>query len=269
MAIREDRITPGVMGGAPTFKRRGDVLDFMADRTAAPPRNQKEITQDVVVLNDYGLTRRDRTTTKFDEQTGDIVSRKTKSRFSINIESEPVLHDFNAIRLGREVNETIRDVLARQLATNTHTVSPNTLAYRKYAKEAYKRGSEWAMERYSGGRTGPTPPRDGERVGHFSGRLADTLHVRQNPKEGAWTVNVAANRLTPDTSRTDGQYMRMVERIQKAVPELGNPAALMVHREVRDEIEATISAMIAVATAKNKALRARLMREVLGLWRRF
>lgn len=224
----------------------------MASATASPGRGAHGITQDVVVLNEFGLSERRRT----------LKSGKTKSRYSISIETEPVLHDFSEVRLGRDVAETIADTLRQSFAKTTHTVSDQTLEFRNYAADAYARSAPWAVARYSGGRTGATPPMGGSQVGTDSGRLSKTIYIQDVPKEKSWIVNVAANRLTPETSRNHAQYLAMVKRIQDAVPELGNVQALMRHPAVRDEIEASIANMIAVASAKNKQLRGKLLREV-------
>ncbi|KAB2910235.1 MAG: hypothetical protein F9K40_03120, partial [Kofleriaceae bacterium] len=65
------------------------------------------VTQDVVMLNDFGgslVERRTRTT-----------SSGTKDRYTITIKAEPILNDFNGLRLGEKPAQAIRDLIVRQL----------------------------------------------------------------------------------------------------------------------------------------------------------
>jgi hypothetical protein len=174
------------------------------------------ITQDVVVLNDFGggqFERRTRTT-----------SSGTKDRYTMTIKAEPILHNFNGLKLGKAPAEAIRDLLRRQIKAIGEFAALPTREKRERAVDALSRGADWARRRYSGGRTGVTPPNTSGRKFNDSGRLADGLEVRENLEEQSWTINVPANRLTPlvDGVRTftDAAFNTMIEDLARLVPAL-------------------------------------------------
>jgi hypothetical protein len=172
------------------------------------------ITQDVVVLNDFGggqFERRTRTT-----------SSGTKDRYTCTIKAEPILHDFNGLRLGKAPAEAIRDLLRRQIKAIGEFAALPTRAKRERAVGALSRGADWAKRRYSGGRTGTTQPNTSGRMFNDSGRLADGLEVRENREEERWTINVPANRLTPivDGVRTftEAAFTQMINDLYRLAP---------------------------------------------------
>lgn len=170
------------------------------------------ISQDVIVLNDFGggrLERRRRTS-----------SKGTSDRFSVSIRSQPILHNFDPLKLGQGPAVAIRDLIQRQIRNVTARAAESTILKRKYAATALAAGKSWARARWSGGRIGPREPNRTDKLFRDSGRLAE-LEVRENKAEGSWTVNVAANRLDPKTFR-DGEVglSRMVRRLVDVVPAL-------------------------------------------------
>ncbi len=177
--------------------------------------------QTTIVINE-GLSERQRTT-----RSG------VKSRFTLEVQAEPIVHNLSHEALGAEVAVAIRDAIAAQIRSIAENVLPSTLLMRKYAKHAFERSSRWAVKRYAGGRTGATPPGDTAQLFNDSGRLANGLSIRQNTAEDAFTINSPKNRLDPSTFRGQNQFVAMTDRLRRLVPALGNPQSLWQVPNVR------------------------------------
>lgn len=227
--------------------------------------NQKmAITQETIVLNDYGLTERRRTT-----------SKGTKSRYTIQIRSEPLIHNFSALELGRGPAEAMKDEIIKQINKVTEVASKGTIAKREHAErilagapigkngKVSTKGASAAsvIKRYSGGRTGLTPPNQTKYLFRDSGRLANITIMpnRAYSDDAVWEVNVPANRLDPTTFGDMAQYKAMVARLQQLVPALGgDTASLMESDKVDKALRESIELCLGQAIAKNKDLRAAL-----------
>lgn len=205
------------------------------------------ITQDVVVLNDFSggvFERRTRTT-----------SSGTTDRYTCTIKAEPILHDFNALRLGKGPAEAIRNLVQRQIKGIGEFAAVATREKRERAVDALARGARWAQRRYSGGRTGTTPPNTSQRKFNDSGRLADGLEVREvRQGEGdqsvtaTYVINVPANRLNPAPGGvrefTESAFGRMIEDLYRLVPALRGGEQVLGDPEVRTAIaQATTDAI--------------------------
>ncbi len=168
-------------------------------------------TQETIIINE-GFEERRRTT-----------ASGVKSRFTFTIVSEPIFMNFDDIALGAGPAAAIRDLISAGIKGISQVASAATILRRKYAAAAFARGQPGTVRRYSGGRTGATPPGESDRLYNDSGRLANGVFVRQNPSEGSWTVNVPANRLDPSTFKTQGLFVSMVDRLRDLVPAIRNP----------------------------------------------
>lgn len=245
----------------PELKDRADFISRAASMTAAKPRGDHGITQDRIVLNDYGLTQLIRRTTN--KKTG---ATSVTGRFTIEIESEPIAHEFSPIRLGKQVTDEMVYAIKQRFKGVTALVSQKTRKFRYSAVN--NQDMAWVQRRYSGGRMGtiaPTSVSD-NRMFNDSGRLRDGIVVGENPKNGTYTINVPANRLDPTTFKEHSQYLAMVKRLQELVPELGDPAVLASNPLVTAAIQQSVLDMIHVLTARNKALKMRLIRDVMRLF---
>lgn len=230
--------------------------------------NQKmAITQETIVLNDYGLTERRRTT-----------SKGTKSRYTIQIRSEPLIHNFSALELGRGPAEAMKDVIVKQIKGVTAEASDATIAKRKNAARILAGATKTksgkpklsgdngasVIKRYSGGRTGLLPPDPSStRLFNDSGRLSN-ITIQPNrayTDDSAWEVNVPANRLDPTTFGEKADYLHMVDLLQKYVPALGsNTESLLEDDKVDKALRESIEFCLGQALTKNKELRAALRR---------
>ncbi len=205
---------------------------------------------DVVILNDGAEY-----SAKFAERRGSRKPRRT-----IEVESEPLLFDFNADQLGMQTAEAIKNVLSQAIKKITALAAPSTLRYRERAKRRMsgepspRAGYRGDYEkRYSGGRIGVKVPGQSTQLFNDSGRLADGLFVRQNTTDKSFTVNVPANRLDPSTFKP-GAFEAMLVRLRSLVPELADVRRLLESSEVREAIEAGIRGMIMKAEAKQRDL---------------
>lgn len=214
------------------------------------------ITQETVLLGDFGLQRRDRTT-----------SAGTKSRYTVEIKSEPLVHVYNARALGEGPANAIADHLRTRVQGIAASASPSTQLQRKYAQNALAAGKPWAARRYAGGRIGALAPNQGNgALFNDSGRFAQSI-IANPTRDEAWIVNVAANRLDPKTFR-DGEagVVRMVEQLRQHIPEWGDSRAIMNLPAVRQAM-ALAADMILVnklgaAYTRNRKLRADIRRGI-------
>jgi hypothetical protein len=211
------------------------------------------ITQKTVVLNQFGLSERIRTT-----------SKGTSSRYTISIKAQPLVLLFDAKALGQAPAEAMATVIKQKIRGISETVTPATDHYRKRAKVAFQQGVGWAKKRYGGlyippaasiamlpnaqgkrsNRLPPMEPGQTVRFWNDSGRFVQGLVARPT-RNNDWTINIAANRLDPVTFRGGREaLLAAYERLVKLVPELADPRALEKNPEVRRAIgEATDSVL--------------------------
>ena len=216
------------------------------------------ITQDVVVLNDIStpdrggsVERRERTT-----------STGTHVRYSMSIKAEPVLHEFSGLRLGAGVAKAIAEVLRERMRTGGKPASPATQHKRVVAQTSLAIGHPSTVARYSGGRTGTTPPNvdGGGRLYFDSGRFANGIAAMENKEEDGWTINVPANRLDPRTfGGGEAAISAFWTRLTTDIPEFLGGQALLAHARVRAAIEQAAPEAIYVAkrTASGRLAKAR------------
>lgn len=133
-----------------------------------------------------------------------------KKRFTFEIRSEPILVDLDPGRLGKLGADALVEGCRDELRNSMEWARPSTLEARKTAQRAFRgtsrnyvRGGQrnakdWVRENYSGGRLGPMEPNQTVRKGIDSGRLMKSLTIRFSPRTGEYTLNVAANRFTPE-----------------------------------------------------------------------
>ena len=200
---------------------------------------QPGLGSDVVILNDAGEL-----SPKFAAR-----GRRTrrKERVSIEIIAEPLLHDFSEHLLGAKPAEAIREHLTAAIKGITAKASTATIRKREQAARAFQRGAKWATKRYSGGRTGPKPPNQSDRLFGDSNRLAEGLFVRENRVDSSWTVNVPANRFDRSTF-TGAAFENMLNKLRSLVPALQDVTQLLRDPKVDEAIESSIHDIITKAS---------------------
>jgi hypothetical protein len=202
------------------------------------------ITQDVIILGG-GLERRDRTS----------ASGVTKSRYSITVESTPLVHNFDELPLGQGPAEAMANVLKTKMKNILAYAKPATIARRKRAAVELAKGDPSAVRRYSGGRTGVTPPSTGaSRLFNDSGRFVNGIVVMRNKVEKGFTINIPANRLDP-TTFTGGEaaMAAMYSRLVTLVPEFADARLLLESPEVEKAIMDGIKGLIGASQGRLEA----------------
>lgn len=222
------------------------------DRTPLLPLTPPSLTkQTTVVLCDYGgtvLSKRTRTS----------GAGRTGVRMTLDIKATPLLCNLNGQELGKGPSEAIRAILEQQSLNVTEVAKPATLAFRAKMARAYRgetssgksrlsRGEQvavdrslvlYAQQRYSGGRTGGRAPNTSVRIGVDSGRLARGWFVTQNPKEGAWTINVPANRFSMETWGGDAASLQAwIARYVQLIDALRDPRTILRDESFRRAVQ--------------------------------
>lgn len=190
-----------------------------------------------------------------------------KSRFAIDIQAQPIFHSLdNELRMGEAPAIAIRDVLSARIKSIAEDVRASTSRWRRRAEQGYADGEAYAVRRFSGGRTGKTPPINGsDQLFNHSRRLADGLFVREIPAQRVWRVNVPANRLDPSTFRSRGDFERMLAQLQSKVVEIRDPRRLVEDDQVFRTLRQSLLDQIRVAKDANNQKIFALLRELSGL----
>lgn len=189
------------------------------------------------------------------------TSKGGKQRYTVNVSSEPLIHNFDPSQMGAPVAEAIAEALRQKVRGITANAAASTLRARKVAAKAFSEGKTWAMKRFAGGRTGPTPPNQSDKAFNDSGRLAGSIVARANDKEKAFTINIAANRLDDTTS---GGAVRIFRQLVNLVPEFGDPRKLMEDQGVQRAVETSIGMLITKARETREQLLEARARALLG-----
>lgn len=186
-----------------------------------------------------------------------------KSRVVITVKSEPIIANLDPRELGKPVAAAIVHHLREKIGNIAGTVGKNTERARLTELAAFVKGKPWSMKRNSGGRTGSMPPAQSERPFYNSGRMAKSI-VGSASEDGAWRINVAANRLDDSTS---GGARRIYEKLIGYVPELANPALLLENDIVRRSIENGLKGALVKARETKSKLTMELVRSAIDLVR--
>jgi len=213
-------------------------------------------TDDILVLNDYGLTERSRVT----------ASGSIKRRYTVEFKAEPIVHNLDPMALGKGPAIAIADFLRARIGAIGTQATPATVRARRSAAKAVAAGKAWATRRYSGGRIGAMAPAQETTLFHDSGRLIRSV-VAAATRTGAYVVNVAANRLDPNTLDHGGTaaLRRIVDQLRQYVPELGDASRLMDALPIRRAVKDASAAMFHKLNAQYTKSALEVARKVLEL----
>lgn len=132
----------------------------------------------------------------------------------------------------------------------TATASPATIKAREVARRALLKGEAWAVKRYGGGKMGTRIPAQSDRLFHDSGRFIESI-VAAAAKDGTFRVNVAANRLSPDTlNGGQGALEKIWARLVQLVPEFQDVGLAM---QSDDVLRARVNAARGMITKLRKS----------------
>lgn len=204
------------------------------------------MAKDVVILNNGLLERR--------------TSKTGKQRYVMRVSAEPVVINTDPKALGKPIAEAIAHHLKERVKGITAQAAPATLKARAVAAKAFAAGKPWALQRYAGGRTGAMAPNQSDRAFNDSGRFAETI-VANASSDGAWRVNVAANRLDDKTGRAE----RIFKRLTELLPEIANPALLLDNAVLKRKISKAHAGMVQKAQARSSKLSESVARQLLDV----
>jgi hypothetical protein len=215
-------------------------------------------TDDILVLNDYGLTERSRVT----------AAGSIKRRYTVEFRAEPIVHNLDPVALGKGPAIAIADFLRTRIAAIGAEAAPATIRARQAAAKAVAAGKAWATKRYAGGRIGAMAPAQSTALFNDSGRLVRSI-VAGATRSGSYVVNVAANRLDPNTLDNGGTaaLRRIVDKLRQYVPELGDPALLMDAIPIRRAVQDATKAMLQKLGAQYTRSSLQVAKQVLELAR--
>jgi hypothetical protein len=195
-------------------------------------------------------------------------SKSGKARYTINVRSEPLIHNLDAAHLGKGPAEAIANMLRKKVQAITQVASEATLKARGVALAAFTRGEVWAQKKYGGGRMGSMPPYRSDKSFNDSGRFAEGIVAKANPKEHAWTINVPANRFDETQVRGGAAgVMRIWQQLVQLVPEFGDPGRMLQDVDVQKALELGIEGAIAKAKETRDMLTEQRAKAVLGILR--
>jgi hypothetical protein len=189
----------------------------------------------VVVLNDGFTTR---------------TSASGRSRTTVEVKSEPLVHNLDPKQLGQGVADAIAQHFRDRIAGITARASDATIRARQNAAKGPQTLA--TARRYGGGRLGPMPPNQSDRLFNDSGRLVQSIVARAT-SAGEWVINVAANRL--DEQSFGQGFAAMLQRLASFVPEIADPRLLMDSIPVRRAVENGMKQMIQKQEARISELR--------------
>lgn len=185
-------------------------------------------TQKTVILNSFGdgsLERRTRTS----------ASGKSSDRWTVTIDANPLVLDFDTKTLGKGVAETITEHLRKRVSDIGAVASAATQLQRKYAANALSNGKRWATKRYAGGRIGAMSPNQTPRLFNDSGRFVRGI-VASPTRDNNWVVNLPANRLNATQLGSETALKNIVNLLRRYVPEFGSATALVDVPEIQRAI---------------------------------
>ena len=192
-----------------------------------------------------------------------------KGRYTIDIKSEPILHDLNERRLGQPVADALRETISKQIKGIGENARAATTTFRAKAERSLAAGARWAQRRYSGGRTGTTAPDSGQRtLFNDSGRFANGLFTRLN-SDDSFTTNVPANRLDPTTFRGT-QFDEMLVKLRRLVPVLDPKRAgrePAIRKAVEEQAREFVKVTRSVNALKREQLRKAKITAALAVYR--
>ena len=185
-----------------------------------------------------------------------------KQRFSVETTYEPIAHNLDALAVGKLAAEAVTKIYIKRLQGYARFVKAATLARRdRWAKE-FQNSEYQAMRRFTGGRTGATPPITGQ---HFwlnhSGRLA-RMTTNANATDKSYTTNVPANRLNPAEFDKPSQLEIIFQRLVEAL----DPRTVLNHPDFKAAEKASIDTMITTLKGINDAKKAELRQALVRLF---
>lgn len=203
------------------------------------------------------------------------LERSGKRRYRVDIKTDDGAIDLDHLRFLAPVAEATLATLRKQFHDVTALASLATRKKRERARHPQAEQTDSYKRRYTGGRTGHTPPQPGAvRLFHDSGRLVNNMVINWRPSAsaggGVMTINVPANRLD-ETSWGQGSFsfQSFVEQLKSHIPLLrGDYQAPELHRawsQSLHDILASKRAEFERKRARRNRLAFSIIKQALGL----
>lgn len=230
-------------------------------------RRASERGQKVFLLNDYRDVEMKR---RYRYSSFEHKTNIGKSRYTLNIKAEPLLVGLEEVALVAGPAAAALEAIREDIGNITENAAKGTLEFRKEAHDAYFRGDQWALDRYRqlDRVQGPVyPPGSSNKLFNDSGRLRQGISLKQNPREGAFTVNLPASR------DLNGGDPKMFQKFVRLVPSV-SPRKLIGDARFEKAVAQTVVDAIRKAANQNEISRLRLryqrwqaIRQAMGLAR--
>jgi hypothetical protein len=202
----------------------------------------------------------------FKARTRTNKSGATKTRYTVEVSGDTILTNTDPKSLGKGPAEAIAAVIKERISSISATASQATIRARAVAAKAFAAGEQWAVKRYSGGRTGPMPPNQSNRAFNDSGRLAASIAV--GAQSESYVINFAANRWDPTQVKGgEAGLARIFDMLKTHVPELADARRLLDSIPVRKAIRDGLAAAIQKADERTVELKKQRMSAAIGIAR--
>jgi hypothetical protein len=172
---------------------------------------------------------------------GPVLSVKSSgkgTRITTTVTSQPITVMLDEGAVAKRAAEVLARTIREQTERITQMVKPATAAARRTIEKAFARGEAYAVKRFTGGRTGVTPPRSGEnRKFNHSGRLARSIVANYSKKSKEWFINYAANRWRPEDFKSMAAMQEAFAKWVALVPVLQDASSdLGIQRAIRETV---------------------------------
>lgn len=183
-------------------------------------------------------------------------TRTTTYAVTTTVTSEPMTFMLDEAEVARAAAAAIAKQAREQTKAIAEIVTPATANARTNIERAYARGEGWAVSRYTGGRTGSTPPKSGERRKYnHSGRLANGIVSTFRKDQKDFAINYPANRWNPKDWRSRGDMEIAFQRWIDHAPVLARPKDDIVVKKALTDTHAAVVQKARMGATHKEALR--------------
>jgi len=201
------------------------------------------------------------------------LKRGVQKRYVVDFQIGDLIVDTRPGPIGDEFAGVIRDLIQKQWKAVTKPAAPETVARRERARRS-QQGKAY-KKRYTGGRTGHTPPTASVRYGIDSGRTVDGIFLRPRRKsndQSVVTLNTPANRFKEDgyfdARPVDrAQFQAYLGEMRRLVPLLGGRVDAQTSAEISGALRELQDGLVSVNRARYQALIAKRRAAIVKLFR--
>jgi hypothetical protein len=191
------------------------------------------------------------------------VSR-TRSYISTTVHSEPIVAMLDEGAVAKRAAEMLAKRIREQTEAIVDTVKASTAKARRTVEKAFYSAKPWAWRRFDGGRTGVTPPRQGEnRMFNHSGRLARSIVAGFVKSTKEWRINYTNNRWKLSDFRSAADMAAAFQKWVARVPVLQDASSdLGIQRAIRETARDLLHKQRMDASHREAVLKGQAIRDV-------